>query len=330
MKKIAIIAALSGSAFATPALADTPVPHTIATFRQATNAKNAAPKALAYVNEDVVKTTATTVKTPVYQTVEVPVYQTVRTPVYDAKGKVTGYTTTKVQTGTTSQQKLTGYTSVTTRSTAVTPKATLKTTNGSSTALAATPVVFDYVGSIASPHAAALGGDQRALFTFQASSTSAPTRSADTFTQAFGPGTLSFTRVVPIAGLSNLLSVTFDSLTLTAPVGGTHFWLNARTPDNDIAYSSDFLRFTFPGRQNAFEFSLQGFGAAPFAIAGLDPSLTNVTGARSLASFRANTQGALAAAMVPEPATWALMLIGFGAIGGTMRARRRPARVAVA
>ncbi|PZU10360.1 PEPxxWA-CTERM sorting domain-containing protein [Sphingomonas sp.] len=32
---------------------------------------------------------------------------------------------------------------------------------------------------------------------------------------------------------------------------------------------------------------------------------------------------------VPEPATWAMMLIGFGAIGGTMRARRTPIRPVV-
>ena len=27
---------------------------------------------------------------------------------------------------------------------------------------------------------------------------------------------------------------------------------------------------------------------------------------------------------VPEPSTWAMLLVGFGAIGGAMRARRKP------
>ena len=30
---------------------------------------------------------------------------------------------------------------------------------------------------------------------------------------------------------------------------------------------------------------------------------------------------------VPEPATWAMMILGFGLIGGVLRARRRPRRM---
>jgi hypothetical protein len=33
------------------------------------------------------------------------------------------------------------------------------------------------------------------------------------------------------------------------------------------------------------------------------------------------------ASAVPEPATWAMMLVGFGAIGAAARSRRRPAKV---
>ncbi|MBJ6121825.1 PEPxxWA-CTERM sorting domain-containing protein [Sphingomonas sp. BT553] len=34
------------------------------------------------------------------------------------------------------------------------------------------------------------------------------------------------------------------------------------------------------------------------------------------------------AAAVPEPATWAMMLVGFAMVGGTVRYRRRGVRLA--
>lgn len=39
---------------------------------------------------------------------------------------------------------------------------------------------------------------------------------------------------------------------------------------------------------------------------------------------------AFAAGAIPEPATWAMMLLGFGAVGYAMRRRRRPALVQIA
>jgi hypothetical protein len=37
-----------------------------------------------------------------------------------------------------------------------------------------------------------------------------------------------------------------------------------------------------------------------------------------------------AGAAVPEPATWAMMIIGFGGVGATLRNRRRSAMLQVA
>jgi len=55
----------------------------------------------------------------------------------------------------------------------------------------------------------------------------------------------------------------------------------------------------------------------------VDPTLTNVTGARTLNSFRVSTTGNFAASDVPEPASWGMMILGFAAIGLARRADAR-------
>ena len=55
-------------------------------------------------------------------------------------------------------------------------------------------------------------------------------------------------------------------------------------------------------------------------------TFTNLTGGVNEGVFL----DAVSVAAVPEPATWALMLLGFGGIGLAMRRRRRPALAQVA
>lgn len=323
---------------ATPhaALATKPV----AAFTEVASKKGFA-KILYYKNEDVLKTTATTVKTPIYTTVITPVYSIVKTPILDSKGKTTGYKSVSVQTGTTTSQKLTGYNSVTTKSTAITPKASLYTTNGSSTAAAATPVKFS-LDVANTPFAQRLSGMQDALFTFSAVSTKAPTLDAGHFTQIFDSGTLSFTRTTPIyrlnalgqaygPALSNLLTITFSNATLTAAQNGMTMGFAATTPAATINFTSDFRQFTKTDWLSNFDFALAGDAASTkMTLAAVDPTLTNVTGARSLGSFRVATTGTFAASDVPEPASWVMMLLGFGVIGFAGRADvRRFARAAI-
>ncbi len=45
--------------------------------------------------------------------------------------------------------------------------------------------------------------------------------------------------------------------------------------------------------------------------------------------YTSNSVGSLSVAAVPEPATWALLLLGFFAVGGAMRAQRRKPNVSV-
>jgi len=54
-------------------------------------------------------------------------------------------------------------------------------------------------------------------------------------------------------------------------------------------------------------------------------STTNVNGAEVTSAVGVGTPGA-----VPEPATWAMMLLGFGAMGMTMRRRRKPVMLQLA
>ncbi len=63
------------------------------------------------------------------------------------------------------------------------------------------------------------------------------------------------------------------------------------------------------------------FGLQSFRVTGLGPD-----GASTFnGDFQLLTSGQIEIAAVPEPATWALMIIGFGMVGGAVRARRRQA-----
>ena len=277
----------------------------VASFVQ-TAAKSGTAKILYYKNEDVVKTTSSLVK---------------------------------VQTGVDSRGRPV-YATVTTKSTAVTPKAELYTTNGSSTARAAAPVKF-LLSAPDSPFASLLSTPQDALFSLSAVSLSAPVLNDGSFTQLFN-GTLSFKRTTPLyaldhfghatgAALTNLLSISFANAVLTGSAGGVTIGLVGNTPDSAINFTSDFRTFTREDWLTNFDFAIAG-NAASVAInrASVDPTLTNVTGARSLNSFRVSTTGTFAASAVPEPASWAMLLIGFAAVGVARRADvRRIARITV-
>lgn len=84
-----------------------------------------------------------------------------------------------------------------------------------------------------------------------------------------------------------------------------------------------------PGEQmpRALNFS---FGA----VAGMGTDYTlrayvtqPVCGGCGAVQFSTNNPFTLASAAVPEPAAWGLMILGFGAVGGAMRANRRKAGV---
>jgi hypothetical protein len=170
-------------------------------------------------------------------------------------------------------------------------------------------VLLSNIGSLASPSLAKV--------TFSATATALPTFGTLTTTQLFS-GTLTFTLLSPQLGLSgpsvNALKVTFTDAALKAEPGTSAPTLQADTEAGaTISYSSDFEDLSVFTSQN---FSLSFSGASK--------ALTPVAG--RLPNFNASATGTFAgAAAVPEPASWAMMLCGFGAMGAVMRGRRKTA-----
>ncbi len=107
-------------------------------------------------------------------------------------------------------------------------------------------------------------------------------------------------------------------------------------PDPDAEY----FRATFNGDRrdgqyytlysmNGFTQQIVSFNYANGGTSGSGSLLDSFEGGefpdRQNVSFSFNLIGGSTAGSVPEPATWALMILGFGAVGGAMR--RRPAAI---
>ncbi len=149
-----------------------------------------------------------------------------------------------------------------------------------------------------------------------AAATALPFVGPMTTTQLFS-GTLKFTLTTPQLGLSglstNALTVTFTDAALKATNGTSAPTLQADVgTGSTIAYSSGFADLSGFTGQN-FSLSVSGGTAALQAIDGRLPN------------FLASGSGTFAADVgaVPEPASWSMMLGGFGLMGGVLRSRRR-------
>jgi hypothetical protein len=129
---------------------------------------------------------------------------------------------------------------------------------------------------------------------------------------------------------------------------GTFTTLNFVT-EGDFAFSSvsfnidattdgfaNFIFDTTAGIETLSNISLDGAGANRFNFTTTGGALItgvtlNALGTTSFSSVSQVRLGAASVGAVPEPATWAMMLGGFGLVGGAMRsARRRKAKVTYA
>lgn len=166
-------------------------------------------------------------------------------------------------------------------------------------------VLVSALGSLASPTIAKVN--------LTATSNVLPSLAGPDITQLFS-GTMTFTLLAPQIGLSgpsvNALTVTFVNASLTVGVGGSAPTLQANSlAGSSISYDSDFEDFSDATAQ---DFSLSFSGSS---------SVLNLLVNR-LPNYRVSGSGTFAAeAPVPEPASWTLMILGFGAVGMTLRRR---------
>jgi hypothetical protein len=80
-----------------------------------------------------------------------------------------------------------------------------------------------------------------------------------------------------------------------------------------LTYTSAFLNFTHSVQR---DFSLNLTSITP---------LMDATAGKALKSFTASSGGSFSAQPIPEPATWVMMITGFGALGVAIRRRRSKA-----
>ena len=199
--------------------------------------------------------------------------------------------------------------------------------NPSDTGAASTLVNFSFINI-------GIAGDVTnvsALLTLNASApTGNPATPLGPFTEQGGiGGTFSFTTTSAIfvpslstffAAGSNLLSGTFGGASILT-LGGIGGFSAATSGGDTLGFVSDFL-----------DFGATTDRSMDVSLGGVSPGFSSLSGA-ALSGFTATGRGtfsydAPALTPVPEPATWGLMILGFGVLGARLR-RRRSGVVAV-
>jgi hypothetical protein len=119
---------------------------------------------------------------------------------------------------------------------------------------------------------------------------------------------------------ANLLSGTIGAASIAGAAGSSSGAVSASSADGTaITFTSDILDFS---EGSSYDFAL--------TLTQINDLLNRPNATSSLRDFRAASTGSFSAdpaptviaLPVPESASWALMLVGFGAIGGALRSRR--------
>ena len=152
--------------------------------------------------------------------------------------------------------------------------------------------------------------------------------SAGTFTQTGLTGSFHFVYTGPtqtidgfnlVSGVTHLLDGVFTDAWIQG-AGGTGSTNVTIGNGGSASYSSDIVNFAgvTPGSE---EFAFNLLSVSPHF--GCTTSAGHCT--KALNSFTANGGGNFSAEGVPEPATWGLMIVGFGGLGLVLRNNRRRA-----
>jgi opacity protein-like surface antigen len=119
-------------------------------------------------------------------------------------------------------------------------------------------------------------------------------------------------------------------ITLTNIGTGQTFSYNPFAVGNDNTAAYDALTGSYSS-QNSFRFNWAPIGFNAAANSSYSVNLSTSLGGNTQYSLTAIAQfGSGANAGVPEPATWAMMLFGFGGIGLAARRKQAPARAQIA
>lgn len=197
-------------------------------------------------------------------------------------------------------------------------------TTGGSLSASDAPVVFVISSG---PDA---GTAVSAVLSLTGSTTSAASLSGSTLTQGGIDGSFSITTTSPvtIGGFSfsgNLLSGTFTGAEIVGPTNssgaGTTSLQDSFTTGSDVTFTTDLLPFEL---QLGSSTSGNGFsfGATSVSLLSLNGSSPDSFSGTFGGNFATTVSTGGGGSGVPEPASWALMLLGVGAIGGVMRRSR--------
>ncbi len=172
--------------------------------------------------------------------------------------------------------------------------------------------------------------DLSATYTFSATSTDAPVQAGGLDIQTGLGGSFAFTYAGPATAKltpgENLLSGTFSGASLSGQdFGSAGSVVDSIFGGGDVAYASDILAFD-PTSDESLSLALTSVLPNLHIVGGKLAGFNGV----STGNFAAGVLGAGGGGGVPEPASWALMLIGFAGVGVARRASLAAQRKALA